>query len=264
MVQAGRSGAGLVLFVGLLAVLGFVPAPLLGAGAVPVTGSVHNSACDRARSQRGHIRSQHFVTVTHLTYRKFPDKLVTIHQPIRSQVPKQGRRTCKPNSVVCGHSSRRRVATDVRQRPTRRFRRLLEPSWRAGPARNTQQALSRAHPPLFGLAPCGVYPASVVTAGAVRSYRTFSPLPRRESWPDGRTLPEVSGRPPERGVAEAVCFLWHWPSTSLCKLASRTLSGTLPCGVRTFLPRRTQACARPSGSDRPVLLPVASVPQFGP
>ena len=30
---------------------------------------------------------------------------------------------------------------------------------------------------LFGLAPCGVYPASVVTAEAVRSYRTFSPLP---------------------------------------------------------------------------------------
>jgi hypothetical protein len=32
-------------------------------------------------------------------------------------------------------------------------------------------------PSLFGLAPCGVYPAAVITAGAVRSYRTFSPLP---------------------------------------------------------------------------------------
>src|SRR6187397_2146560 len=31
---------------------------------------------------------------------------------------------------------------------------------------------------LFGLAPCGVLPATDVTAGAVRSYRTFSPLPR--------------------------------------------------------------------------------------
>src|SRR5258708_32172561 len=30
---------------------------------------------------------------------------------------------------------------------------------------------------LFGLAPCGVLPAARVTAGAVRSYRTFSPLP---------------------------------------------------------------------------------------
>jgi hypothetical protein len=34
-----------------------------------------------------------------------------------------------------------------------------------------------ASPLLFGLAPGGVYPASDVTAGAVRSYRTFSPLP---------------------------------------------------------------------------------------
>src|SRR5688500_19466752 len=31
--------------------------------------------------------------------------------------------------------------------------------------------------PLFGLAPCGVLPATDVAAGAVRSYRTFSPLP---------------------------------------------------------------------------------------
>jgi len=33
------------------------------------------------------------------------------------------------------------------------------------------------HATLFGLAPCGVLPATDVTAGAVRSYRTFSPLP---------------------------------------------------------------------------------------
>src|SRR3954468_4977380 len=30
---------------------------------------------------------------------------------------------------------------------------------------------------LFGLAPCGVLPATRVTTSAVRSYRTFSPLP---------------------------------------------------------------------------------------
>jgi hypothetical protein len=45
-------------------------------------------------------------------------------------------------------------------------------------------------PPLFGLAPGGVYRAAGVAAGAVRSYRTLSPLPAR--------------RP-------AVCFLWHFP-----------------------------------------------------
>ena len=55
---------------------------------------------------------------------------------------------------------------------------------------------SRRSPSLFGLAPCGVYPASRLTAGAVRSYRTFSPLPSRS-----RTM--------------AVSFLWHWPSRRL-------------------------------------------------
>src|SRR5262249_25567333 len=49
--------------------------------------------------------------------------------------------------------------------------------------------------PLFGLAPHGVYPAPGVAAGAVRSYRTFSPLPSGAG-----------------GVRRAVCFLWHFPS----------------------------------------------------
>jgi hypothetical protein len=36
----------------------------------------------------------------------------------------------------------------------------------------------RATPPLlFGLAPCGVFPAPDIAIGAVRSYRTISPLP---------------------------------------------------------------------------------------
>ena len=34
-----------------------------------------------------------------------------------------------------------------------------------------------APPPLFGLAPRGVYPAGRITPSAVRFYRTFSPLP---------------------------------------------------------------------------------------
>ena len=41
--------------------------------------------------------------------------------------PSLGKRACKPNSVVCGHSSRRRVTADAHQQPTRRFRHLLEP-----------------------------------------------------------------------------------------------------------------------------------------
>ena len=40
-------------------------------------------------------------------------------------------------------------------------------------------ALRRRRPPLFGLAPGGVYPAAPVARGAVRSCRTVSPLPAR-------------------------------------------------------------------------------------
>ena len=50
---------------------------------------------------------------------------------------------------------------------------------------------------------------------AVRSYRTFSPLPAKG--------PKAS--------PQAVCFLWHFPSAH----AAQMLSGTLPCGARTFL-----------------------------
>jgi hypothetical protein len=157
------------------------------------------------------------------------------------------KRTRKPNSVLCGHSSRRRVAADAHQRPTRRFRHLLEPPCHAGPAWDASLALGPRTSSLFGLAPCGVYPASVITAGAVRSYRTFSPLPLRGAafWTGpaaGRYVFCGTGRP------------------RALKPASRTLSGTLPCGVRTFLPRVLRAFTqnsrqRPPGPPASVSLP---------
>ena len=85
-----------------------------------------------------------------------------------------------------------------------------------------------AHPSLFGLAPCGVYPAPDVTAGAVRSYRTFSPLPcalRRRRY-----------------------LLCGTSRLEALTLRSRTLSGTLPCGVRTFLSRPCDRQRPPSCS----------------
>ena len=45
------------------------------------------------------------------------------------------------------------------------------------------------------------------------------------------------------------------------KPTSRTLSGTLPCGVRTFLSRQPRL-RKASGSDRPVLLPAFSLPRI--
>jgi hypothetical protein len=72
-------------------------------------------------------------------------------------------------------------------------------------------------PSLFGLAPGGVCRAAGVTAGAVRSYRTVSPLPRL-----------VTQR------AAAVCSLWHCPWAR----TRRTLSGTVCPWSPDFPPRQ--------------------------
>jgi len=53
-------------------------------------------------------------------------------------------------------------------------------------------------PSLFGLAPCGVYPASCLTAWAVRSYRTFSPLPRHRARPPTHLRRTSPGTPFKR------------------------------------------------------------------
>ena len=84
-------------------------------------------------------------------------------------------------------------------------------------------------PPLFGLAPGGVCRAAGVAAGAVRSYRTVSPLPRLRTQ-----------------HAAAVCSLWHYPWAR----TRRTLSGTACPWSPDFpprLPSRRREPERPSG-----------------
>jgi hypothetical protein len=114
----------------------------------------------------------------------------------------------------------------------------------------------RALPSLFGLAPCGVYPAPGVTAGAVRSYRTISPLPRH------RSSKLLQGRPCRlrRGVAEAVSFLWHWPSANLEARIPDVIRHT---ALRSsdFPPPVDLRLREAAGSDRPVLLPSPSLPE---
>ena len=86
-------------------------------------------------------------------------------------------------------------------------------------------------PPLCGLAPGGVCHAAAVAGGAVRSYRTLSPLPAASE--DGRRRSALCGTFP--GVAPA----GRYPA---------------PCfrGARTFLPPALagrEAAIRPSGAD---------------
>jgi len=141
-------------------------------------------------------------------------------------------RACKPNSVpdrvrVADRDtwSARRTLRSIRFADAagrrsfiwaRRYRRARAPY----PGLVTSRAGSR---PLFGLAGGGVYPAAAVADRAVRSYRTFSPLPTKKS---------------------AVYFLRHFPWAR----ARWPLAITVPCPVRTFLPRHVAESDRPARS----------------
>ena len=175
---------------------------------------------------------------------------------------------CKPNSVPrCDrggdHSSRPGIAVGL-QRPTRELP-PVAPIYdrRCRRLRVVQRAVSRpasrrpedgaihrvvrfaAHrtalqriaeratpPPLFGLAPCGVYRASDLAIGAVRSCRTFSPLPG----PSPKR--EESGRFVFCGTVRGESVRSGWPEIPF---RPSPLASTLPCGVRTFL-SPTPAC----------------------
>ncbi len=82
---------------------------------------------------------------------------------------------------------------------------------------------------LLGLAPGVVFHAIDITADAVSSYLAISPLPYYRF----RANPKI--------CRKAVSFLLHFQSPR----GARTLSGTLPYGVRTFLTARFHGPARP-------------------
>jgi hypothetical protein len=114
-----------------------------------------------------------------------------------------------------GHSSGTPIARRLEQ-PTRAGLETGLANRRAGPR----------VPPLFGLAPSGVYRAASVARDAVRSYRTLSPLPRKR--------------------AAAVCFLWHCPWGH----PRRMLSGAVFPWSPDFPPRpRVAAAIRPTDSE---------------
>jgi hypothetical protein len=133
---------------------------------------------------------------------------------------------CKPGSV---HALRRWAAIPLGRALPCASR--DQPGWRGGNAPG-RDAFAPGRPSLFGLAPGGVYPATPVTGGAVRSCRTVSPLPS----------------PMVAHGCRAVCFLWHFPWGR----PRRPLAGTIfpwsPDFPRPHL--RGAAAARPSGGRR--------------
>jgi hypothetical protein len=110
-------------------------------------------------------------------------------------------RTCKPNSVLRLAAQRRSflLAAHHWTAPAT-YPEVAGPGsfrcWGLLYASSRYVSRQAGTPSLFGLAPCGVYPALAITGEAVRSYRTFSPLPRDLT-------------------PEAVCSLWHWPYPEL-------------------------------------------------
>jgi hypothetical protein len=136
----------------------------------------------------------------------------------------------KPNFVLDDHSSRRAI-TDALQQPTRRFRPYIHLPGRDGPSRARRISGCGGTPCLFGLAPCGVYQAVGVTPNAVGSYPTVSPLPQTAN------MDKTSCEAVSNSLRRFVFCCTGRPAGF--NQPSRTLSGTLPCGVRTFLPPPT-------------------------
>ncbi len=164
--------------------------------------------------------------------------LTTVKHAPRAEVVKNSRscgsRTCKPNSV-CGIAPAGRSFLWATHYCGAQATYPEVVTRRAG---TFSQAKFSPHPgpSLFGLAPCGVCPARCITAAAVRSYRTFSPLP---------------GHPK---MHQAVCFLWHLPSTGL--------EPGFPDVIRHTALRSSDFPPSPpesAESDRPVQLPTGSL-----
>jgi hypothetical protein len=149
-----------------------------------------------------------------------------------------GKRTRKPNSVLRGHSSRRGVTANAHQRPTRRFRRLLEPPGRIGPIRKCRLTLSGTFPPYLVLLRVGFTMPPPLPSERCALTAPFHPYP---GCPISRRR--------DAGKHEAVCSLWHWPSTGL--------EARIPDVIRHTTLRSSDfpPPVETTGSDRPVPLP---------
>jgi hypothetical protein len=131
--------------------------------------------------------------------------------------------TTRPPPRATGALDARNKPSSVRRRSDGRVISLGPPLLTASSSLPGIQMERAAPHPLFGLAPSGVYHATSVSGGPVRSYRTLSPLPV-----------------PPRGPS-AVYSLRHFPSSA--ETDARALPGTLALWSSDFPPpesRRTR------------------------
>ena len=135
-------------------------------------------------------------------------------QPHNPKTPAQnpGRRTDKPNSVVCDHSSRRCIAANAHQRPTRRLRHLLEPpvAYRTDTPRRLVPQASGTSLPIWS---CSVWGLPCLRLHS----RSGALLPHHFTLTPRPILISTGSGAPKRAhpFPGAVCFLWHLPSTRL-------------------------------------------------
>ena len=131
---------------------------------------------------------------------------------------------CKPNSVEDDHSSRRRITAPLK-RPTRRFptvpaSRDRNPGERAGASTHPRPGSGRGFPPYLVLLRVGFTVPPTLQPGRCALTAPFHPYLR-----------------PFRRRRYLLCGTSRLQAL---KPESRTLSGTLSCGVRTFLPRKCE------------------------
>ena len=159
-----------------------------------------------------------------------------------------GKKTRKPNSVLCGLSSRRRVAAVAHQRPTRRFRQWLEPPCRIGPMRSRSLALGSCFPPYLVLLRVGftlpqpLLPARCALTAPFHPYHCME----RTFGRDPLIFPCPLQKPaPCNGGMFSVALAVHGPL--------RPRPGRYPahCPAEFGLSSPGSACASPAAAVRP-------------